>query len=322
MGPPLPPRCPMDRRTFLAASASLVLSPLVAAPKRNTTVSIEGEGFLINDEPTYKGRKWKGKQVEGLLFNSRMVQGIFDDWNPETKKLWAYPDTGNWDRDRNTREFVAAMPAWREHGLLAFTLNLQGGNPQGYGKDQPWENSAFGGPGNLRGTCLDRLQLILDKADELGMVVILGYFYFGQDERLISEEAVKKATRNATQWIIDNGYRNVLIEINNECDVTRYDRDSLKPGRRSELIREVKAQGKDRGLLVGTSFGGGSIATTSVAEASDFLLLHGNGVKEPKRIVEMVRKTRDVAKRKLPILFNEDDHFDFDKPQNNLLAAL
>src|SRR5262245_8575174 len=322
MGPPLPPRCPMDRRTFLAASASLATSPLVAAPKRNTTVSIEGEGFLINDEPTYKGRKWKGKQVEGLLFNSRMVQGIFDDWNPDTKQLWAYPDAGKWDPDRNTREFVAVMSEWRRHGLLAFTINLQGGNPQGYGKDQPWENSAFGSLGNLRSAYMDRLKAILDKADGLGLAVILGYFYFGQDERLSNEEAVQRAAKNATEWVIDQGYRNVLIEINNECNVDRYEHAILKPARVPELIRAVKEQGKDHGLLVGTSFGGGSIPTAGVAEASDFLLLHGNGVKEPKRIAEMVRKTRDVAKRKLPILFNEDDHFDFDKPANNCLAAL
>jgi len=312
----------MNRRTFLATSAALVVSPLTAAPKRRTMVTIDQEAFHINGEPTYKGRVWKGKQVEGLLFNSRMVQGIFDDWNPETKKLWAYSDTGKWDRDRNTREFVAAMPEWRKHGLLAFTINLQGGSPQGYSKDQPWENSAFGGPGNLRGTYCERLETILDKADELGIVVILGYFYFGQDERLINENAVKIAARNATNWIIDRGYRNVLIEINNECDVPRYEHAILKPARVPELIRAVKAQGKDHDLLVGTSFGGGAIPTAGVAEASDFLLLHGNGVKEPKRIAEMVQKSRDVAKRKLPILFNEDDHFDFDQPQNNCLAAL
>ena len=45
--------------------------------------------------------------------------------------------------DRNTDEFIAAMPIWAKSGLLAFTLNLQGGSPQGYSKDQPWHNSAF-----------------------------------------------------------------------------------------------------------------------------------------------------------------------------------
>lgn len=32
------------------------------------------------------------------------------------------------------------MESWREHGLLGFTINLQGGSPQGYSKEQPWEN--------------------------------------------------------------------------------------------------------------------------------------------------------------------------------------
>jgi hypothetical protein len=66
-------------------------------------------------------------RVEGLLLNCRMVQGIFDDLNPETRSLWDYPD-GLWDAERNTREFVAAMSEWRDHGLLSFTINLQGGS--------------------------------------------------------------------------------------------------------------------------------------------------------------------------------------------------
>jgi hypothetical protein len=56
---------------------------------------------------------------------------------------------------------------------------------------------------------------------------------------------------------------------------------------------------------------------------SDFLLLHGNGVGDPARIAEMVRQTRArPSYRPMPILFNEDDHFDFDKPTNNMLAAI
>src|SRR5262249_13807004 len=107
------------------------------ARKRRTEVAIVKDAFRINGRPTYQGRYWNGKRIEGLLFNARLVQGIFDDLNPKTRGLWAYPDTKKWDPERNTREFLAAMPRWRKHGLLAFTLNLQGGNPQGYGKDQP-----------------------------------------------------------------------------------------------------------------------------------------------------------------------------------------
>src|SRR5262249_32766561 len=53
-------------------------------PRRATNVSVDGAKFLINGKPTYAGRKWNGRPIEGLLFNSRMVQAIFDDRNAET----------------------------------------------------------------------------------------------------------------------------------------------------------------------------------------------------------------------------------------------
>jgi hypothetical protein len=305
------------------ACASPVFSADTKPAPRRTEVSINGADFHINGRPTYEGRKWNGHRIEGLLMNSRMVQGIFDDRNPDTVKQWAYPDTGKWDAERNTREFVAAMPEWRRHGLLAFTLNLQGGSPQGYSRDQPWHNSAFETDGTLRGDNLARLELILNKADELGMGVILGYFYFGQDQRLKDEAAVLRATDDATKWLLGKGWRNVLVEINNECNV-RYDHAVLKPDRVHELIERVKraSVGGPR-LLVGTSYGGNTIPKENVVRASDYLLLHGNGVANPDRIAEMVRLTRAVpGYTPKPILFNEDDHFDFDEPRNNFIAAV
>ena len=121
-------------RSFLLLPFALFAAlPAVAeppkAPARKTTVSIKGQAFLINGQPTYKGRTWNGKTIEGLLMNSRMVQATFDDLNPDTRARWIYPDTKKWDADRNTREFLAAMPEWRKRGLLAVTLNLQGGSP-------------------------------------------------------------------------------------------------------------------------------------------------------------------------------------------------
>ena len=149
-----------------------------------TSVTIRGTDFYINGEPTYKGRYYNGMRIEGLLLNSRMIQGIFVDMNPETVNKWKYPDTKKWDPQRNTEEFISAMPEWRRNGLLAFTINLQGGSPEGYSKEQPWYNSAFKPDGSLRNNYMSRLKQIIDKADQLGMVVILGYFYFGQDMRL------------------------------------------------------------------------------------------------------------------------------------------
>ena len=303
--------------------ATFAVSAAEPPSTHKTTVSIAADSFQINGRPTYAGRVWNGHSIEGLLFNSRMVQGIFDDLNPETAGQWAYPDTGKWDSERNTNEFMAAMPEWRHHGLLAFTLNLQGGSPYGYSKQQPWENSTFAPDGSLRPAYTARLERILNRADELGMVVIVGYFYVGQAGRLRDEAAVIKATDNATSFLLHQGWRNVMVEIDNECDIG-FKHEILKPERVSELIARVKASHfKGRRLLVGTAFRGGAIPTEAVVRVSDFLLLHGNGVSHHEQIAEMVRKTRAIPTyTPKPILFNEDDHFDFDQPENNMTAAI
>ncbi len=94
-----------------------------------TQIAIAGQAFHLNGQPTYRGRRFQGHPIEGLLFNVRAVQATFDDANPATRHLWAYPDTGVWDPQRNTDAFCAALPSWRDHGILAFTINFQGGGP-------------------------------------------------------------------------------------------------------------------------------------------------------------------------------------------------
>lgn len=289
-----------------------------------TVVSIKNDDFYINNEITLKGRKVDTVSIEGLLPNSRMVQGIFDDLNPDTRNFWKYPDTGKWDPDRNTNEFVSAMPEWRAHGLLAFTLNLQGGSPTGYG-NKGWINPGFFKDGKIMPDYFDRLERILNKADQLGMVVILGIFYFGQDENLENETAVKNAVNNTIDWLFAKGYRNVLIEINNECNVNGYDHDILKPDRVSELIELAKNKKHPKAgyrFYVSTSYGGKHIPHPNVVKTADFLLLHGNGADKPEIITQMVADTKKVeGYHKMPILFNEDDHYNFNEPVNNMLNA-
>jgi hypothetical protein len=293
-----------------------------------TTVDVDGERFLINGRVTYPGCRFRGHRIEGLLLNARMVQGVFDDRNPETRPLFAYPD-GPFDADRNTSEFVAAMPSWRSAGLLAITVNFQGGSPQGYSKEQPWHNSAFEADGRLRPDYAARMAWIIERADELGMVVILGLFYFGQDERLSDETAVAAAVANATEWLVAGGYANVIVEIANEIDVPRYTHAILKPERCHELIEKVQhastghVANRAGRLLVGTSYRGGSIPRPNVVGVADVLFLHGNHIDDPAEVRLMVRDTRALPDyRGQPILFNEDDHFDFDRNDNNFIAAI
>jgi hypothetical protein len=229
-----------------------------------TEVSIVGEMFYINGKPTYAGRTWKNAKIEGLLMNSRMVQATFEDLNPESRQMFVYPDTGKWDAERNTEEFIAQMPLYRSYGMLAFTLNLQGGSPQGYSKEQPWINSAITPEGDLRPDYMARFERILDKADELGMVVILGLYYFGQEKVMSGPEAIKRGVDSAVDWVLARGYRHVIIEIDNESNVI-YKQPLLRPEGVHELILRAKERSLDgRRLLVGTSFGGGYIPPANV----------------------------------------------------------
>jgi hypothetical protein len=132
-----------------------------------------------------------------------------------------------------------------------------------------------------------------------------------------------RAVDESVSWVLKAGYRHVLIEITNETNDRDYNHDVLKPGRIPELIERVKRTViGGRRLLVSTSFWGNRMPTPDVIRASDFVLLHGNGVANPDRIVEMVdlvRKTPGYTPK--PIVFNEDDHYDFEKPWNNFAAA-
>ena len=306
-------------RYLLVLSIFCISLSTVEAQKRSTRIAIKGNQFYINKRITYPGRYWNGHKIEGLLMNSRMVQGIFDDLNPVTRDQFAYLDTKLWDANRNTDEFIRNMQEWYRHGLLAFTLNLQGGSPMGYG-NKGWINSAFNSKGELREEYIFPLEKILDKADQIGMVVILGYFYFGQDQNLENEQAIKNATDNITTWLLAKKYKNILIEINNEADI-QYDHEILKPHRVFELMNRIKKM--DANLLVSTSFAGGKIPTQRVVEASDFILLHGNGVSSSVGINQMVEEVKKIKSyRDQPILFNEDDHFQFDSDSCHFLTAV
>lgn len=313
----------MMKRLVVCIMIFFVSVTLVKAQK--TEVGIVGEAFYINGRPTYEGRYWMGHKVEGLLMNSRMVQGLFDDItdSAQAAERFAYDDTGVWDAGRNTNEFIDAMEQWHSFGLLAFTLNLQGGSPMGYGGNVGFVNSAFDKSGAFRKDYKKRLAKVLDRADELGMVVILGYFYQGQDQYLEDEKAVYRAVTEATSWVLKKGYKNVIVEIANECDVKAYDHDILKVANIHKLVSYTKSiKHKGRTLLVSTSLKGCSIPTEEIVAVSDFVLIHGNGMGRPEQMVKALTNTRALKNyTPKPIVVNEDDNYNFSSDKSNLAIA-
>ena len=262
-------------------------------------------------------------KIEGLLMNVRAVQGIFDDLNPETRASGrtGHRQVGPGAQHARIRGRAARVAPARRAGLHGQPAGRQ---PRGLLEGTAWENTAIDPDGNLRPDYMSRLARILDRADELGMVAIVGYFYFGQDQRVSDEAAVRRAVTNATNWLLERDYRNVLVEIDNECNVAAYDHEILKPERVHELIELAQEHHRDgRRMLVGTSYGGGAPARANVVKASDFLLLHGNGPDDPARIRRMIQTSRQAeGYRPMPVLINEDDHFRFDEPENHMMTAL
>ena len=149
-----------------------------------------GDAFRINGRPTYAGRTVaRATRSKGSCSTPGWSRGSSTTSNPETRSMWAYPDTGT----LGPRAEHPRVP--RRHARVAAPRparpsrsTSRAAAPQGYTKGrQPWHNSAIDRAGELRPDYMARLGRILDRADELGMVVILGIFYFGQDERLEDE---------------------------------------------------------------------------------------------------------------------------------------
>ncbi len=326
-----------DRRDVLksvAIGAPLVMAGMgaraaSAAPgARATTVSVVGNAFHINGQPTYPGRSFKGNKIEGLLFTSRMVNCIINDQNPETRGMWAYRD-GPWDAERNTSEFIAALPVYKSHGLTSVAFNIQGGSPMGYGWHQPWRTSGYTPDGALLPDYRARLLRVLDALDANGMVAVLGLFYISATPALKDENAVVRAVDEVTDLICGRGYTHVIIEAANESDIPRWPYENIKPDRAHELVARIQARSKGKigtklgRLLVTTSYVVRSTVPEKVAQLADVILWHGNASPTPESIHTKAKSLRaSPGYRGQPLLNNEDDHFDFDKPENNMTAAV
>ena len=240
-------------------------------PETRTVISIESDRFLIDGSLTYPRRSWRGKSIEGLLFNSRMANAIINDENPATRGTWSYLD-GEFTPDRNTREFIAALPEYHAHGLRAVSINLQGGSPQGYSWNQPWHTSGFRPDGTIKADYIQRLQEVIAACDRIGMIVILGLFYWKQSQVLVDETAARNAVTNVVDYLVSCGARNVLLEIGNEVDLP-YAHSIIGADRCHELVKlaQERSFGKlntpKKRLLVSTSSRSRSTVWRRLAES-------------------------------------------------------
>lgn len=220
------------------------------------------------------------------------------------------------------------MSVWFDNGLKAFTVGLQGGCPYCYCDRHPqfWIVSAWNELGSLNMNYFERLRAVLQRADELGMVVIVQFFYAAQVSRFTNQEAALAGADNAVDWLLQSGYKNFVLEIANECNFFPSTFPQFLPYNIAGIIERIHNRSSIAGhrLLVSASLGGGSIPDDSLISNADFVLLHGNG-QTPANIAKMIAAVRESTAFRLkpkPIIFNEDDHTDFDKPENNMKSAI
>jgi hypothetical protein len=259
--------------------------------------------FYVRPGPDQPWRKTYGEpeyrpEAQGRLMNLRIAQAFFhDEW------LTEFP----FDPAAHTRRVIEALDVYKAHGILAINASLQGGNA-GYGKGML--NSAFNPDGSLKPAWMARVKALQRALDERGMILNLTYFYFGQDEVLTDVRAIHQAVRNATDWLIDNDCRNVIIEIANEFDYDGWDHDRYIDREIGHLIRLARERFAVKNaafrLPISASTGGSMLLFPGVRLEADFVTIHGNGRKVSDKSVR-ARELFDNPNAPGPIYMNEDD---------------
>ncbi len=367
---PSPFVAPMLTRSFAPILASLALTSPAAAQLAffagdsvpDTQVHIAPDPldgnkakFYINGELTYSELDVPQKS-KGLLQNVRWVQATIDDLDGTTNPDW-FPAGGTWDPQANTQRFINAMDEWKAYGVRAITVNFQGGcqcegGPSGVelkGNNQSsLNNNPFGASGEQcfvdwdagnptqEAEYLRRMGSFIRAADDRGIVVILGLFYFGQDERLANDAAVQLATERTVQWVIENNFTNVVFEVANEFGINDwYEHSFLQDGQEDVLLDLIHELTNNDGIddspgfftnpgwavptlpqghaLATGSRGGGELGFAYWVNNADFLLLHGNGL-NTNGIENLVNATRTQFVNIFgagqeyikPVVFNED----------------
>jgi hypothetical protein len=270
--------------------------------RMKTKLAIEGRRFKINGKLTYSEIPGNNPKVHGLLMNARFIQAVFDDKADPGR--FARFGRNRWDSERNTDDLIKALPDWHTWGLRAFTAGFQGGGPCFTINNASIDNNPFSEDGNaIDPAYLGRMERLIRAAGDLGMVVIVSYFYQGQSKRMKNGKTVRNAVRTASRWLRDKDFTNVIIEVANEYDVGTFkDRPLISNPECITGLMEL-AREESGGIPVGSS-GGGGVISQEVAEESDVVLIHGNHL-HAQEYYRFIKQVRSWVPDK-PIVCNED----------------
>ena len=267
----------------------------------NINLTIKGSKFYINGQLTYSEIKNSKPEAQGLLMNARFIQGIFDD-KADSGRFNRFERT--FDPEKNTDNLIEALPSWYSYGLRAFTVGFQGGGPCFTIGNKTIDNNPYGNDGkSLDPAYANRMDRLIKAADKQGMVVIVSLFYGGQACRLEKGQAVVNAVKTASNFLKENNYSNVIIEVANEHNIGAFKKHPIIQTAEGMSVLMDIAKKESGGLPVGCS-GGGGYVNQEICETSDVILIHGNNTTR-QSYYETIQKAKSWAPNK-PIVCNED----------------
>jgi hypothetical protein len=246
-----------------------------------TQVKIVNNHWYVNGEIANPGTR-----AEGLLMNVRMVNSTFEDLSQPRLDAWDITD-----------RFIRRIPEYASSGVGAFTICLQGGYPGYLGA----VNSAFDANGSLKKGYLERVRYVIEACDRVKVIVILGCYYQLQSGILRDEAAVRQGITNTVDWVRENDFTNVVLEVANEFGQDGFSHTIL---RKSAGIVELINIAKQimPGLLVSASRQGDLGIVPEVCMRGDFSLVHLNRV-ALEQYPALLQEIKAFGK---PVVCNED----------------
>lgn len=270
-----------------------------------TSYDIKGNNILINGNLTYSEIENSNEKIQGLLFNARFIQGIYEDITPENQATYNRFNK-TFDKNINTQELIDSLPEWYDAGLRAITVGMQGGGPIYAFKD--WHSintNTFSSDGRIiEESHKERLLKIIDACDKIGMIVIVSCLYEGQSSRFDNEYGLVSAIRSTCEFLSDTEYTNIMIEVANENDIGQFQQHPMisKYDSVSCLVYLAREWSKNK-FAIGCSCGHGAYSK-AIGDASDIVLIHGNS-KHRDDFYNLIQSVIESDPNK-PIICNED----------------
>jgi hypothetical protein len=264
----------MYRFVIAAALACAFAVPAAAqtrAEDSRTRVQVSGHQILINHRPA-------------TLFGFRVGSAaLSEEW---------------------TRELIAQLPLWREHGVNGFTIWLQG-TSGGYARlfdarggislapEPLLARTGYGLKevqariGEVSGAdALHRARRIVRAADRHGMVVVVGFFYRSALGESDTPQRLAEAARAMAVSFRDHG--NVIVNVWNETDIQR-PLETVE--NMAAYVRVVKQAAPGRLVCVGSSVPEMNAALAAIAEADLFCQDAGRNYADTVKAFEALAAT-------------------------------